>query len=414
MLNLPPRHLKTYTLINAVTWWLGHNPNKQVISISYNDTLAQRFSKAIRDKIDTESADYQRTLYFQDIFTERLKHGDKASKVWALEGSHHTYLGGSLNSTVTGMGCQLGIIDDPIKNDYEALNDAFLEDLFFHYNNTFLSRIEEGGKQIINMTRWSKNDLCGKLLEVEAEDWYILKMRAVQDYESEKMLCPDILSFESFIDKTKAGKMSDMIVAANYQQAPIALKGLLYNKFPVYEQLPDGIVRAYVDTADEGMDYLCAIVYVEINEEAFVIDVIYTQDRQEDTEKKLAHLLEINGVNECMFESNNGGKSYARFVAQHLETNYCTIKWVPQTENKAARLLSYSPWISEHVYWPKMWSNRWPEFFNHLRTFKKKVKDNKHDDCADALTGVAEMISNPDKFRKATAVSGLVNEVVIL
>lgn len=412
MMNLPPRHLKTYTLINCVTWWLGNNPDRQIISISYNDMLSMRFSKAIRDKIDTENVGHER-LYFQDVFDEiRLSYGDKSTKIWALEGSFHSYLGGSLKSTITGMGCQLGIIDDPIKNDTEALNDAFLDDQYFHYKNTFLQRIEKHGMQIINMTRWSKYDLCGRLIDDEPDEWYIFKMRAVQNYDKEQMLCDDILDFESFLNKTRL--MNDAIVAANYQQMPIELKGLLYKRLNTYDTLPAGVVKAYVDTADQGKDYLCCIVFVEHDQEAFLIDVMYTQESAEHTEAKLARMLEINGVNVALFESNSGGKSYARFVSTHLKTNFTTIKWFHQNENKESRILANAPWIIEHVYFPKQWANRWPEFFNHLRRFKKVLRANAFDDCADTLTGVAEMVCESPNLERADSMSGISNEVVVM
>ena len=47
----------------------------------------------------------------------------------------------------------MGIIDDPIKNDQEAFNDRVLDEQWSWYTDTFLSRIEEGGMQIIVMTR---------------------------------------------------------------------------------------------------------------------------------------------------------------------------------------------------------------------------------------------------------------------
>lgn len=394
MLNLPPRHLKTYTLINAITWWLGHNPEKQVISMSYNETLAHRFSRGIRDKIGTESASQDR-LYFQDVFEHRLKKGDSGQQMWALEGSHHTYLGSSLLATVTGIGCHLGVIDDPIKNDIEAYNDLFLEDLFFHYNNTFLSRLEEGAKQIINSTRWSVNDPCGKLLEIEPEDWYVLKMPAVQDYDMEKMLCPDILSFPSFLDKTRKGKMSDEIVAANYQQEPVEVKGRLYRPFQTFTELPQGQVRSYTDTADLGEDYLCHINYVEHEKQAYVVDVIYSKAAMEITEPQVCMSLLSCGVDDALFESNNGGRGFARAVVKLMkekDSGRCSCRWFHQGKNKPARILSWSNWVSHNVFFPVGWEERWPVFAEDVINYRREGR-NLHDDGPDVLTGIGETIN---------------------
>ena len=51
IINLPPRHLKSFTAINALQWYLGNNPKKSVFSISYNSILSGRFAKAVRDGI---------------------------------------------------------------------------------------------------------------------------------------------------------------------------------------------------------------------------------------------------------------------------------------------------------------------------------------------------------------------------
>jgi hypothetical protein len=50
----------------------------------------------------------------------------------------------------------------------------------------------------------------------------------------------------------------------------------------------------------------------------------------------------------------------------------------------------------QHVYFPVNWSAKWPEFFKDITGFQKEAK-NKHDDAADALTGLAEIV-NQDRF----------------
>ena len=45
----------------------------------------------------------------------------------------------------------------------------------------------------------------------------------------------------------------------------------------------------------------------------------------------------------------------------------------------------------ERIYFPVNWNNRWAEFYKALMTYKAKG-NNKHDDAADGLTGIAENI----------------------
>lgn len=90
-----------------------------------------------------------------------------------------------------------------------------------------LSRLEEGGKIIIIMTRWASDDLAGRALEhYDKSEIEHLNFKAVQ--EDGSMLCSEILSSKSCEDKKKA--MGLDIWSANYQQEPIDLKGKLVGK----------------------------------------------------------------------------------------------------------------------------------------------------------------------------------------
>jgi predicted phage terminase large subunit-like protein len=414
MMNLPPRHGKSYILTLYTQWMLGKDNENRVITVSYNETLATRFSASVRDGIDATKIDNKINI-FSDVFpTTKIKYGDSSKQLWALEGQFFNYLGTGFGGTITGIGCRIGIIDDPIKNASEAFNERVLDEQYEWYTNTYLSRIEEGGKQIINMTRWSTKDLCGKVLEAEPDDWYVIKMKAClkeedkKTGESGKMLCPELLSYKSYKDKTKPGKMSPEIAEANYQQQPMDSKGKLYTYFKTYTELPKDdkgrhlveIIIAYADTADEGADKLCAIVADVWQGEGWVTDVYYSDKGMEVTEPETADMFVFNNVSLAKIESNNGGRGFARNVEKHIWQKYKTkkvkIEWFHQSENKISRILSNSTFVMEHIYFPFNWKERWPEFYRDMNSFQRAGK-NKHDDAPDAVTGLAEMIQGKIK-----------------
>ena len=402
-MNIPPRHGKSYILTLFTQWMLGKDNENRIITVSYNETLATRFSATVRDGIDATKIDNNVTI-FSDIFPEtKIKFGDSAKQLWALEGQFFNYLGTGFGGTITGIGCRIGIIDDPVKNALEAYNDSVLEGQYDWYTNTYLSRIEEGGKQIINMTRWSTKDLCGKVLETEGDEWYVIKMKACLNSETGEMLCPELLSFKSYKDKTKPGKMAPEIAEANYQQEPIDAKGRLYQYFKTYTDLPrdekgnlvfEEIIN-YTDTADEGSDKLCSGVAGVYKGEGYMLDVYYSGEGMEVTEPKTADLMVVNNVNKAKIESNNGGRGFARNVERIIWEKYKTkkvkITWFHQSENKMARILSNSTFVMEHLYFPFNWKERWPEYYKDMTTFQREGK-NKHDDAPDGTTGIAEMI----------------------
>ena len=308
----------------------------------------------------------------------------------------------SPSGTATGFGCSLLIIDDIIKNAEEAYNETAKEKAWLWFTNTMLSRLEEGGKILIIMTRWASDDLAGRAIEHFGEAAKVITMQALQPDGS--MLCDEILSRRSYEEKVRA--MGADIASANYQQEPIDLKGQLYSSFKTYDRIPVDTngnplftaIRNYTDTADTGSDYLCSIVYGVYNGEAYVLDLLYTKDAMEETEPATAAMLYRNGVNVADFESNNGGRGFARQVRRILQDTYKSNKTVintfAQTKNKTARILSNSTWVMEHIYFPTNWKDRWPEYYRAMTRYQREGK-NANDDAQDATTGIAEKINAP-------------------
>ena len=157
-------------------------------------------------------------------------------------------------------------------------------------------------------------------------------------------------------------------------------------------------IKNYTDTADTGSDYLASITYGVYDGEAYILDVVYTKDAMETTEPAVADMLHRNGVNVADIESNNGGRGFSRNVQNILKQKYnsnkCTINAFHQSGNKIARIQSNATWVMNHIYMPKNWRDRWPQFAADVTKYQREGK-NAHDDAPDALTGIAEKINAP-------------------
>lgn len=403
IINEPPRHGKSRTASLLVEWILGKNQDEKIMTGSYNETLSTMFSKNVRNGIMETKADPMKPVY-SDVFPNvRIKRGDGAMNLWSLEGGYNNYLATSPGGTATGFGASLLVVDDLIKSYEEACNEATKEKHWEWFTNTMLSRLEEGGKIIIIMTRWASDDLAGKALEELPESGYKIKhinMKALQDDGT--MLCEEVLSRKSFEAKKKV--MGEDVVSANYQQEPIDLKGRLYTSFKTYDgELPQfKYIKNYTDTADTGNDYLCSINYgVTFQNEAYILNVLYTKEGMEVTEPAQAKMMFEDEVNIADIESNNGGRSYSRNVERIMRERYKTNKTVfrpfHQSKNKAARILSNSTWVMEHIYFPHNWKHRFPEYYEAMMKYQKEGK-NKHDDAPDATTGIAEKINKGEIY----------------
>ena len=334
ILNEPPRHGKSRTAQMFAKWVFGKNPAEKIITGSYNEQLSTTFSRGVRNDIQERKASKDKIVY-SDIFPRTtIKRGSGAANLWTLEGQHISYLATSPGGTVTGFGATLMIIDDIVKNAEEALNETVLESHWTWFTNTMLSRLERGGKIIIIATRWNTKDLSGRAIEHYKSIGTPVRLiteKALQDDGT--MLCDGVLDRRAYdlIVKT----MGREIVEANYNQNPIDLVGRLYNiGFQTYRQLPvddkgQSVVEeicAYVDTADQGDDYLCCIIYALHRQQAYVLDVYFTKDGMEITEGEVAKRLHDYQVNKAYIESNNGGRGFGRSVERILVLNVFFVK----------------------------------------------------------------------------------------
>ena len=414
VVNMPPRTGKSRTGQLLVEWILGNDKTQKIMTGSYNETLSVTFAKGVRNSIQEQKVD-EFIPVFTDVFPGvRIKDGDGAMNLWSLEGGYNNYLATSPSGTATGFGATVLIVDDLIKNAEEAYNDTVKNKQWRWFTDTMLSRLEQGGKILIIMTRWASNDLAGRVLKHFTDlGKKVMHINFKAKNDDGTMLCDDILNAETY--ELKRRTMGTDIFMANYQQEPIDLKGCLYSSFKTYEDIPRDSsgkalfesVKSYTDTADEGSDYLCSIVYGVYQKEAYILDVLYTKKPMEITEPQTAAMFIEHKVNVADIESNNGGKGFARNVETIMRERYgwnrTKVQWFHQSANKMARILSASTGVMNHLYFPVNWKDRWPEFYEHITTFQREGK-NAHDDAEDALSGVWEKLEANKKMQINTAI----------
>lgn len=409
ILNEPPRHGKSRTAGLFAQWVFGKNPSEKIITGSYNEQLSTTFSRGVRNDIMERKASKDKIVY-SDIFPNTtIKRGNSAANLWSLEGQHISYLATSPGGTVTGFGATLMILDDIVKNAEEAMNETVLESHWTWFTNTMLSRLERGGKLIIIATRWNTKDLSGRAIDHYKSIGMPVKLiteKALQDDGT--MLCDEVLDRAAYdlIVKT----MGREIVEANYNQNPIDLVGRLYNLgFQTYKQLPvddkgQSVVEevcAYIDTADQGDDYLCCIIYALYRQQCYVLDVYFTKDGMEITEPEVAKRLYEHQVNKCYIESNSGGRGFGRSVERILREKHhyyrCYIDLFTQTRNKKARILSSATWCQNNIKFPIGWEINYGEFYGDVMGYQKEGKM-AHDDAEDCLAGLYDKVGKGALF----------------
>ena len=393
--SLPPRGGKSYIASDWCGWMLGRDPMGSIMRNTYAATLAEKFSKDIRDGIIV-SARYRK------VFPEvKLSKKNTAVDAWSLVGNTQpSYFCAGVGGAITGFGCKTAaILDDPIKNIEEALSEITIEAVWNWYTSTHLSRLETGCPEILIATRWSKKDPIGRLTDPDSE-YYDPNMRVVVIPaldENGNSFCEAVKTTEEYHEIRRI--TDSFIWEAEFMQNPIEEKGLLFppselKRFSGELKNPDGVI-AYTDTADIGSDHLCMLVGYRYGEKTYISDVVFTQDGMEISITQVLIKLSKHQCSEILVESNSGGINFARDLRNKVRDTglRCSVNWKPNTKNKETRILTQSAYIKETFYFRDDYSPG-SEYDKYMRQLTNYIKlgRNTHDDAADATTGMSEMI----------------------
>src|SRR5437868_8786666 len=174
IVNVPPRHLKSHAISIAFpAWVLGHDPAKQILSVTYAQDLS--------DNLARRSRTLMTSAFYEALFDTRLSKGREAiSDFETTNGGYR--LSTSIGGVLTGRGADLIIIDDALKAD-EALSEPRRRSVNEWYDNTLRSRLnsQEKGAIIIVMQRLHADDLVAHVQEYES--WDVLSFPAIAEQD---------------------------------------------------------------------------------------------------------------------------------------------------------------------------------------------------------------------------------------
>lgn len=400
IINIAPRYGKTELAVkNFIAMGLALNPAARFIHLSYSSDLAMDNSVAIKDIVNSEA--------YRRLYDVRVKYGSDTKSQWDTEQGGGVYATSTLGQ-ITGFGAGALdvpgepyrfsgaiVIDDPIKPE-DALSDVVRERVNRRFETTIRNRVNSRNTPIIIiMQRLHEHDLCGYLKGIEPDDWTVVSLPCIEEDPegNPRPLWPFKHTLEE-LDKIKAA--NPFVFETQYMQNPKPLEGLMYTAFKSYETTPIEVnsprKKCYIDTADTGADYLCAICYDEYESGCYVTDVLFTNKQMEYTEPATARMLVKNDTQEVIVESNNGGRGFRRNVehlVREMGNRSMAFRDFAQTANKASRIFTRSAEVQNMVYFPKGWEMMWPQYHNAMASYRKEG-GNKHDDAPDCTTGVVE------------------------
>ncbi|TQE33044.1 terminase large subunit domain-containing protein [Streptomyces ipomoeae] len=225
LLNMPPRHGKSQRAARwAPLWYLRRNPTHRLMIASYSAVLAEGHGRWLRDTI----AEHGEQLGIS------LRYGSKAAGRFDLTGVPGGLVTAGVGGSLTGMGAHLAVVDDPLKDAKAAASPTVLGDLWDWWQQVLNTRMEPTGSIVVIQTRWSENDLAGRILAQDAARdtarWTVINLPAIADSADDALgralgepLWPDRFNLQHLADfREEVGERGWW---ALYQQQPRPLEG---------------------------------------------------------------------------------------------------------------------------------------------------------------------------------------------
>jgi predicted phage terminase large subunit-like protein len=314
----PPRSLKSQCVSVIFTaWYLGHNPGKTILCVSYSHVLTADFSRLFKAIVSSE--------WYREIFPNVELVKDTDTECITSKGGGRVAV--AVLGSLTGRGADLIIVDDPIKAE-DAQSEAVRRTVNEWFGTTLLSRLNDkrSGAIILVMQRLHEDDLAGKLLRTG--QWTHLNLPAVAEEDQEIPIGPGATYFRKQGEALHAAReplsvyeslkqeMGSIAFSAQYQQRPVPLEGNLVKRewFKYYEAAPNRapgmrLVQSWdvASTTTDTSDWSVCTTWLIIKRDYYLIDVWRGRLQFPDLKRKLIGLALEHRTDVILIERTGPG-----------------------------------------------------------------------------------------------------------
>ena len=348
---MPPQHGKSeLTTRNFPAYLLGKNPNRKVVISTYNATKAKSFNRDVQRVIDTpeyHSVFPETTLSNLNVVTNTDAYL-RNSEIFEIVGKRGSLKAVGRGGALTGDPVDIGIIDDPIKDRAEAVSPVIREKLWEWYIDVFCTRLHNQSQQLIILTRWHEDDLAGRLLAMEPDEWEIIKLEAIKESQNEydprelgEALWPEKHSKERIL---KIKKNTPVTFDSLYQQDPKIPEGIgiFWNRsvieqnrvwdLPRFKRVVIGEDPAGTEEGDEFGIVGAGLGY---DGKAYVFEDSSGNYSPSEWGKLTAALVKKHDVDCIAAEQNQGGEMIREIIRIHDKN--IRVKLIHAHKSKATR-----------------------------------------------------------------------------
>lgn len=394
IITMPPRHSKSMTVSETFpSFFIGKDPERRVIEVSYGDALAQKFGRANRKKIEE---------YGPSIFNIQISKENASTTNWGIEGHRGGMISAGIGGSITGEGADLLLVDDPIKNREEAESEFYRERVWSEWQNTLLTRLHPNARIIVILTRWHEDDLAGRILAgKDKNQWTLLSLPAIAESgdllgrEEGEPLWPEHGYDKAWASSTKVN-VGSRTWNSLYQQHPTPPEGGIikrewlkfYNRLPEYfEQILLSFDCAFKDEKEAksgSPDYVVGQAWGRLGGNMFLLDQVRARLNFPATLKMVQGMIEKwPQARAKLIEDKANGSA----VISTLRDKISGIIPVEPEGGKVARLNAVSPdFESGNVYLPSSAIKPWIlDYVEELVSFPNGAFDDQVDATSQAL-----------------------------
>lgn len=337
MIFMPPRHGKSELASKRFpAWCLGRDPKRQIIAASYNSDLASDFGRNVRNIVGSPE--------FNEVFSGVSLATDSAAANRMNTNKGGAYVAAGVGTAITGRGANIALIDDPLKDREEADSERRRDLVWDWYRSTLFTRLMPNGAVVLIQTRWHEDDLAGRLLEAEGDQWEVLDLPAIS--KQNEALWPEWYPLP-VLERIKA-TIGPREWSALYQQQPQPDEGTYFQRdwFKTWEKLPDLRYYGTSDYAvtDGGGDYTVHTVWgIDSSGAIYRVDQWRGQTTADVWIEEKLNLIDKYKPLAWFGEAGVIRKAIEPMMKRRMRErrSYCRVEWIPSIADKPTRARAF-------------------------------------------------------------------------
>jgi predicted phage terminase large subunit-like protein len=400
-ISMPPGTGKSTLGIFLLTWMMGKNPDSPNLASAHSGALTRSFYDGVIQIIS--DSEYLWHEVFPDC--KNIITNAKEEKIDInIPHRFSSLTCRAINATLTGATRCEGVLyaDDLCSGIEEALSRERMDSLWIKYTNDLKSRKKMSAKELHIATRWSVNDVIGRLeLEyADNEKSKFIKLSALNEKGESNFNYDYELGFDKkyFLDMKR--NLDDASFSALYMNEPFEREGILYNYkeirryYELPKEEPDSII-SICDCKDTGKDYLFLPIVFVYGDDYYIEDCICNNGDLGILDAQIAYILNKYKVKACRFEANASGGRFAEKINEMIKEKggitHITTKYTSVT-HKETRIITDAPFVREHCLFK--YDSKISQGSDYSRMLKflcswTLIGKNKYDDVVDGMSQLA-------------------------